>query len=63
MPKNSLVRLCARIIDARAQRRSFLMPVRSQALNIARVNGAANIADAMWTAAINLAISLSYRGL
>jgi len=39
------------------------MPVRSQALNIARVNGAANIADAMWTAAIDPAVSLSYRGL
>ena len=35
--------------------------LRSQALNIARANGATNIADALWTAAIDPAVSLSYR--
>jgi len=37
--------------------------LRSQALNIARANGATNIASAMWSAALDPAISLSYRGL
>jgi predicted transposase YbfD/YdcC len=37
--------------------------LRSQALNIARANGATNIADAMWTAAIDPTVSLSYRGI
>jgi predicted transposase YbfD/YdcC len=37
--------------------------LRSQALNIARANGASNIANAMWTAALDPAVSLSYRGL
>jgi predicted transposase YbfD/YdcC len=37
--------------------------LRSQALNIARANGATNIADAMWTAAIDPDVSLSYRGI
>ena len=37
--------------------------LRSQALNIARANGATNIANALWTAAIDPAVSISYRGL
>lgn len=37
--------------------------LRSQALNIARANGVANIAKALWSAAINPAVTLSYRGL
>jgi len=37
--------------------------LRSQALNIARANGATNIANALYTAAIDPAVSLSYRGL
>ena len=37
--------------------------LRSQALNIARANGATNIAAAMWIAAIDPAVSLSYRGV
>jgi predicted transposase YbfD/YdcC len=37
--------------------------LRSQTLNIARANGATNIAAAMWIAAIDPAISLSYRGV
>ena len=37
--------------------------LRSQALNIARANGATNIADALWTAAIDPAVALSYKGL
>ncbi len=36
--------------------------LRSQALNIARANGVANIAKALWSAALDPAISLSYRG-
>jgi hypothetical protein len=37
--------------------------LRSQALNIARANGATNIARAMWNAAFDPVISLSYSGL
>lgn len=37
--------------------------LRSQALNIARANGAINIADALWNAAIDPAAALSYKGL
>jgi hypothetical protein len=37
--------------------------MRNQALNIVRANGADNIAEAMWSAALDLAISLSYSGL
>ena len=37
--------------------------LRSQTLNIARANGTTNIADALWAAALDPAISLSYRGL
>lgn len=37
--------------------------LRSQALNIARANGASNIAKAMWAAALDPTVSLSYRGL
>ena len=37
--------------------------LRSQALNIARANGVANIANAMWNAALDPAVSLSYNGL
>jgi predicted transposase YbfD/YdcC len=37
--------------------------LRSHALNIARANGATNIADALWTAALDPAVSLSYSGL
>lgn len=37
--------------------------LRSQTLNIARANGATNIASALWTAAIDPAVSLSYKGL
>ena len=37
--------------------------LRSQALNIARANGVTNIANALYTAAIDPAVSLSYRGL
>ena len=37
--------------------------LRSNALNIARANGATNIADALWTAALDPAVSLSYTGL
>jgi predicted transposase YbfD/YdcC len=37
--------------------------LRSQTLNINRANGKANIADALWLAAIDPIISLSYRGL
>jgi hypothetical protein len=37
--------------------------LRSQALHIARANGATNIADALWTAAIDPAVALSYKGL
>lgn len=36
---------------------------RSQALNIARANGVTNIAEALWIAAIDPSISLSYGGL
>ena len=37
--------------------------LRSQALNIARANGVTNIAEALWIAAIDPSISLSYSGL
>src|SRR5271166_1199503 len=37
--------------------------LRSQTLNIARANGVTNIAEALWAAALDPAISLSYRGL
>ncbi len=37
--------------------------LRSQMLNIARANGATNIAQALWNAAIDPAVSLSYKGL
>ena len=37
--------------------------LRSQALNIARANGVANIAKALWTAALDPEISLSYWGM
>ncbi len=37
--------------------------LRSQALNIARANGAENIANAMWAAALDPTIALSYRGM
>jgi hypothetical protein len=37
--------------------------LRSQALNIARANGVANIAQALWSGAIDPAVTLSYRGL
>ena len=37
--------------------------LRSQALNIARANGVANIAKAMWSAALDPEISLSYKGM
>lgn len=37
--------------------------LRSQALNIARANGVKNIAKALWSAAIDPAVSLSYPGL
>ena len=37
--------------------------LRSQALNIARANGVTNIAKALWSAALDPEISLSYRGM
>ena len=37
--------------------------LRSQALNIARANGVANIAQALWSGALDPAVTLSYRGL
>lgn len=37
--------------------------LRSQALNIARANGVGNIAQALWSGAIDPAVTLSYRGL
>ena len=37
--------------------------LRSQALNIARANGVTNVAEALWAAALDPAISLSYTGL
>ena len=37
--------------------------LRSQALNIARANGVANIAQALWSSALDPAVTLSYRGL
>jgi predicted transposase YbfD/YdcC len=37
--------------------------LRSQALNIVRANGVENIAEARWSAALDPAISLSYRGM
>lgn len=37
--------------------------LRSQALNIVRANGATNIAAALWNAALDPAVSLSYSGL
>lgn len=37
--------------------------LRSHALNIARANGATNIANALWSAALDPAVSLSYSGL
>lgn len=37
--------------------------LRSQALNIARANGVENIAKALWSAALDPKISLSYRGM
>ena len=37
--------------------------LRSQALNIARANGVTNVAEALWIAAIDPSISLSYDGL
>ena len=39
-------------------------PLRSsQALNIARANGVTNIAEALWAAALDPDVSLSYSGL
>jgi hypothetical protein len=35
----------------------------AMALNIARATGVTNIANALWSAAIDPAVSLSYRGL
>ena len=37
--------------------------LRSQALNIARANGVTNIAKALWAAAIDPTVSLSYKGM
>ena len=37
--------------------------LRSQTLNIARANGVTNIAKALWAAALDPEISLSYTGL
>jgi len=37
--------------------------LRSHALNIARANGGVNIAKAIWNAALNPEISLSYSGM
>ena len=37
--------------------------LRSQALNIARANGVQNIAQALWSGALDPAVTLSYRGL
>ena len=37
--------------------------LRSYVLNIARANGAENIAQALWIAAIDPTISLSYKGV
>lgn len=37
--------------------------LRSQALNIARANGVANIAQALWSGALDPAVTLAYRGL
>jgi hypothetical protein len=37
--------------------------LRSQALNIARANGVENIAQALWSGALDPDVSLSYRGL
>ena len=37
--------------------------LRSQVLNIARANGVTNIAEALWAATIDPALSLSYRGV
>ena len=37
--------------------------LRSQALNIARANGVENVAKALWSAALDPEISLSYRGM
>ncbi len=38
--------------------------LRSQALNIARANGVANVAQALWSRrALDPAVTLSYRGL
>lgn len=37
--------------------------LRSQALNIARANGVENIARALWSGAVDPAVTLSYRGL
>ncbi len=37
--------------------------LRSQALNIARANGVTNIAAALWHAAIDPKLTLSYNGL
>jgi predicted transposase YbfD/YdcC len=40
-----------------------MVRLRSQALNIARANGVTSIARAIWTAALDPAVSLSYTGL
>lgn len=37
--------------------------LRSHALNIARANGVANVAQALWGGALDPALTLSYRGL
>jgi predicted transposase YbfD/YdcC len=37
--------------------------LRSHALNIARANGVANVAEALWNAALDPAVSLSYFGM
>ena len=42
---------------------SIMARLRSQTLNIARANSVTNIAEALWAAALDPAISLSYRGL
>jgi hypothetical protein len=41
----------------------FMARLRSQALNIAKANGVANIAQALWSAALDPGVTLSYRAL
>src|SRR3954469_8639840 len=41
---------------------SIMAKLRSYVLNIARANGAENIAQALWIAAIDPTVSLSYKG-